>query len=86
MNTEILSKPAITVAHILTTLGLIGGVLAYANDTENKVVENEARQGMIIRQQEVLREELKDYQQEQRAIQTQQMQLLHEIKGKLEAD
>ena len=81
---ETINKPGITVAHILTTVGLLGGLLAYANSTENKVVETETKQVQIIETQKEMKNDFKAYQVEQRQVQTQQMQLLHQIKGKLE--
>jgi hypothetical protein len=81
---EKVNKPVITIAHILTTLGLFGGVLVYANDTENKVVQTTAQQQAIIKNQDELKKDFRDYQVQQQQIQMQQMQLLHEIKGKLE--
>jgi septal ring factor EnvC (AmiA/AmiB activator) len=81
---ETINKPGITIAHILTTVGLLGGLLAYANSTENKVVEQEAKQQTIIKNQDEIKQDFKDYQTEQRQVQTQQMQLLHQIKGRLE--
>jgi hypothetical protein len=81
---ETINKPGITIAHILTTVGLLGGLLAYANSTENKVVEQEATQKAIVKNQDEMKQDFKVYQAEQRQVQTQQMQLLHQIKGKLE--
>ena len=81
---ETINKPGITIAHILTTVGLLGGLLAYANSTENKVVETEAKQVQIIDTQKEMKQDFKAYQVEQRQVQTQQMQLLHQIKGRLE--
>jgi len=85
MTIEKVNKPWITISHILTTVALLGGLLAYANSTENKVVETETKQEQIIETQKEFKQDFKDYQAEQRAVQTQQMQLLHQIKGKLEA-
>ena len=81
---ETINKPGITIAHILTTVALLGGLLAYANSTETKVVEQEATQKAIVKNQDEMKQDFKVYQQEQRQVQTQQMQLLHQIKGKLE--
>ena len=81
---ETINKPGITIAHILTTVGLLGGLLAYANSTENKVVEQEATQKAIVKNQDEMKQDFKVYQAEQRQVQTQQMQLLHQIKGRLE--
>ena len=85
MTIERVNKPGVTIAHILTTVGLLGGLLAYANSTENKVVQNQTRQETIIETQKEMKQDFKVYQSEQRSVQTQQMQLLHQIKGKLEA-
>jgi hypothetical protein len=85
MTIEKVNTPWVTLSHILTTLGLLGGLLAYANSTENKVVETETKQVQIIETQREMKQDFKDYQTEQRAIQTEQMQLLHQIKGKLES-
>lgn len=84
MTIEKVNTPWITLGHILTTIGLLGGLLAYANSTENKVVETETKQVQIIETQKEMKQDFKDYQSEQRAVQTEQMQLLHQIKGKLE--
>ena len=84
MTIEKVNKPGITIAHIITTVGMLGGLLAYANSTENKVVQNETKQQTIIEQQQEMKQDFKSYKTEQRAVQTQQMQLLHQIKGKLE--
>ena len=85
MTIEKVNKPWITISHILTTVGLLGGLLAYANSTENKVVQQETKQQLIIKNQDEIKKDFKDYQTEQRQVQTEQMQLLHQIKGKLEA-
>jgi len=84
MTIEKVNKPGITIAHIITTVGMLGGLLAYANSTENKVVQNETKQQTIIEQQQEMKQDFKSYKTEQRAVQTQQMQLLHQIKGRLE--
>jgi len=78
------NRPIITIAHILTTFGLMGGLLASINATENKVERNEARQEMVIKNQDEIKKDFKTYQHKQEVMQQQQMQLLYEIKGKLE--
>lgn len=85
VEVEKVNKPVVTIAHILTTLGMMAGLLAYANDTENKVVRTESQQQAIIKNQDELKQDFKDYQKSQEQLQLKQMQLLHEIKGKLES-
>lgn len=81
---EVVNKPVITLAHVLTTIGLFITLLASVNSTENKVVETETRQQVIIETQKEMKQDFKDYQAEQRAVQTEQIKLLHQIKGKLD--
>ena len=84
MQLDGVNRTGVTIAHILTTLGLLGGILAYANDTENKVVVTGTQQQVIIKNQDEIKKDFAEYKREQQQIQIQQMQLLHEIKGKLE--
>ena len=81
---EKINRPAFTIAHWLTTVSLLIGLLAAANSTENKVVETETRQQTIIETQKEFKRDFKDYQAEQRSVQSEQMKLLHQIKGKLD--
>lgn len=77
------NKPAVTIAHILTTLGLLGGLLAYVNATENKVERNEAVQEMMLDRQREMSEDFKAYRTEQRQLQTEQMRLLIQIENEI---
>ena len=85
MTIEKVNKPWFTVSHMLATISLGVGLLATVNSTENKVIQTETKQEEIVKNQDEFKRDFKDYQAEQRAVQTQQMQLLHQIKGKLEA-
>ena len=84
MTMELVNKPVVTLAHVISTIGLFIALLASVNSTENKVVETETRQQTIIETQKEFKKDFKDYQSEQRAVQSEQMKLLHQIKGKLE--
>jgi hypothetical protein len=77
------ANPILSGIAVLFSSGALWTALSAANEIENKVVEGEAERGMIIRQQEVIRDEMQDYQKEQRAINAEQLKLLHQIKGQL---
>ena len=84
MSIEKVNTPWITVSHVLTTIGLVGGMLAFANSAENQSVETSTKQEAIQKTQEEMKIDFKAYQAEQRQVQTEQMKLLHQIKGRLE--
>jgi UDP-N-acetyl-D-mannosaminuronic acid transferase (WecB/TagA/CpsF family) len=81
---EKVNRPGFTIAHWLTTISLAIGLLAAANSTENKVVEQGVKQQGIEKTQQEIRKEFKEFQAEQRKAQQEQTRLLYQIKGSLE--
>ncbi len=73
-------NPWINVGHILTTIGLAGGFLAYANSTENQTVINETKLESIQETQIKNEQKLEKIQDQQRQIRD----LLIEIKTKVQ--
>lgn len=81
---ENVNKPFVTLSHILTTVGLLSGLLVYVNATENKVERNEVKQEMMLKRQEEIKQDFNAYRTEQRQINKEQLKLLMEIKGKID--
>ena len=76
-----INKPWFTISHFLTTLGLLGGLLAYANSTENKTVKNETKLQAIQETQKEIKQDAKEIQRGQR----ENRDILMQIKSKLES-
>lgn len=81
---EFVNKPMFTIGHLVATLTCFAAVLVYANDTENKVIKTDTKQETIIKNQDEIKADFKAYKQQQQEVQKEQIQLLYQIKGRLE--
>lgn len=85
---DFVNRPSFTLAHVITTAAMALSGLVYVNaaDTDNKVdiTAISTRQEQIMKQQDKIQSDFNSYKREQRVIDQKQLELLNQIKGKLE--